>query len=460
MTDMSTASTTPARFPPGPTPRELLPQIRRIQSDAPGFLLSLAKEYGDIAFFPVAKLPVYVVSHPDAIQQVLQNHHRSYSKNTIQYNSLATITGRGLLTSDGTFWLRQRRLAQPAFARSRMLALDSIIVPATQRMLEQWQINARTGQVIDVDAEMMRLTLEVVGKALFSIDLSQEASRLTAAVLTALDHIIYRARNLIVPPDSIPTPRNLRFKRALKTLNEAVYLLIAERRKQGVPGDDLLGMLLQARDEETGEPMNDIQLRDEIITMLIAGHETVASALTWTWYLLANHPAERDCLHSEVTRVLGNRLPSSADLPALTYTAKIFSEALRLYPPAWVITRQVVEEDELLGYPVPPGALVILSPYVVHRLPDFWEDPEAFRPARFDSEGESKRHRFSYIPFGGGPRLCIGSGFATVEAQLIMAQITQQFRLELSPGERVQMDALVTLRPRHGLPMNVRKVPV
>lgn len=455
---MPTTPAQPVRVPPGPTPRELLPQIRRIQSDAPGFLRSLASSYGDIAYFPVAKLPVYVVSHPDGIQQVLQNHHRSYSKNTIQYNSLATITGRGLLTSDGSFWLRQRRLTQPAFARPRMMALDSIVVPATQRMLEHWHQHAYDGRLIDVDEEMMRLTLEVVGKALFSIDLSREASKLTAAVLTALDHIIYKARNLIVPPNSIPTPRNLRFRRALKTLNEAVYALISERLAHGQPGDDLLGMLLQARDEETGEPMNEVQLRDEIITMLIAGHETVASALTWTWYLLANHPVEFDCLRGEVTRVLGNRLPTSADLPALTHTAQVFSEALRLYPPAWVITRQAVEEDDLLGYPVPAGALVILSPYVVHRLPEYWEDPDVFQPGRFSPEREGKRHRFAYIPFGGGPRLCIGSGFAAVEAHLIMAQIVQQFRLELPPGEQVQMDALVTLRPRSGMPMRVRSV--
>jgi cytochrome P450 len=304
-----------------------------------------------------------------------------------------------------------------------------------------------------VDEEMMRLTLEVVGKALFSINLRSEAQRLTGAVLTALDHIVYRARNVIVPPGWAPTPRNLRFRKALQILDQAVNEMIAERRNLGQMGDDLLGMLLQARDEETGQPMEDIQVRDEIMTMLIAGHETVASALTWTWYLLAQNPGEQERLCSEVTGVLGDREPGSGDLPALPYTAQVFSEALRLYPPAWVISRRAVEEDSLLGYPVPAGALMIISPYVVHRREDFWEFAGAFRPDRFDAQQEARRHRFSYIPFGGGPRLCIGSHFAAVEAQLILAMVTQACRLERLPVNPVQVDALVTLRPKHGLPM-------
>jgi len=387
---------------------------------------------------------------------VLQDQHRRYSKNTVQYNALSAITGKGLLTSDGPLWLRQRRLAQPAFARSRLMDLDRIIVPAAQAMLERWQEFARKEIPVDVDAEMMRLTLEIVGKALFSIDLSREAGKLTGAVLTVLDHIVYRARNMIVPPDFVPTPRNLRFGSALRVLDETVYRLIQDRRRSDQPGDDLLGMLLKARDDETGEPMSGRQVRDEILTMLIAGHETVASALTWTWYLLSCHPQARDKMRSEVAGHLGSRLPDSTDLAALPYTAQVFSEALRLYPPAWVITRRAVEEDELMGYPVPAGALMIISPYVVHRHPDFWQAPELFSPERFEPEREGKRHRFAYIPFGGGPRLCIGSGFAAVEAHLIMAMITQQFWLELAPKTQVQVDALVTLRPKEGLPMLVR----
>ncbi len=452
-------TTQPDHLPPGPTPRELLPRIRQIQRDAPGFLLDLAETYGDISFLRVGSLPVYVVSHPDGVKHVLQDQNRRYSKNTIQYNSLATITGRGLLTSDGSFWLRQRRLAQPAFARPRIMALDQIVVPATLEMLGRWQAQAGQNQSIDVDSEMMRLTLEVVGKALFSIDLSRDAARLTKAVLTALDHIIYRARNIIVPPDMLPTPRNLRFRKALRTLDAAVYSLIAERRTSGNLGDDLLGMLLKARDEETGQLMTDEQARDEVLTMLIAGHETVASALTWTWYLLSGNLEIQSRLRKEVVDVLDHRQPASKDLQALPFTAQIFSEALRLYPPAWVITRQAVEADALLGYPIPVGALVIISPYVVHRLPDFWERPQSFNPDRFDPNEENKRHRFAYIPFGAGPRLCIGSNFAIVEAQLIIAMITQRYSMERVAGIETHADALVTLRPHAGLPMRLTPYP-
>lgn len=427
-----------------------------IQKDAPGFLCDLAARYGDIAFLSIGSLPVYSISHPDGIKHVLQDQYRRYSKNTIQYNALATITGRGLLTSDSNLWLRQRRLAQPAFARHRLAALDGIVVPAAAAMLERWQTSALTGKPLDVDGEMMRLALEIVGKALFQIDLSRDAQRLTQAVLTALDHIIYRARNIIVPPDFIPTPRNLRFRRALRILDESVYGLIADRRAAGQLGDDLLGMLLQARDEETGEPMSDEQVRDEVLTMLIAGHETVASALTWTWQLLSQHPPQRECVRAEVQRVLGNRLPTTADLPHLPYVGQVFSEALRMYPPAWVITRQAVEEDEILGFPIPVGALVILSPYVVHHQPAFWEMPDQFLPERFAPEDVARRHRFAYIPFGGGPRLCIGSHFATIEAELIIAMVAQRFELTLATKGTVEMDALVTLRPRHGLPMIAR----
>lgn len=446
---------TSLRYPPGPSPREMLAKIRKIQSNAPGFLVELSQQYGDLAYLTVGKQPVFFVSHPDGVKHILQDQHRRYSKDTIQYNALATITGRGLLTSDGPFWLRQRRLAQPAFSRPRMMALDQIIVPAARAMLDRWEMAAHSGKTLDIDSEMMRLTLEIVGKALFSIDLSREAGRLTGAVLTALDHIMYRARNMLVPPDFVPTPRNLRFRRAVRTLDEAVYGLIAERRHCGQPGEDLLGMLLQARDEETGQPMSDLQVRDEILTMLIAGHETVASALTWAIYLLAGHTAARAVLRAEVERVLAGREPGFQDLGSLAYTGQVFSEALRLYPPAWVITRKAQEADELGGYGIPSGALVIMSPYVLHRRPDFWEDPLEFLPERFLIEREAHQHRFAYIPFGAGPRICIGSSFATIEATLILAMITQRFWLDLVPGAPIQMDALVTLRPHGGLPMRI-----
>jgi cytochrome P450 len=453
---MDKTETSP-KVPPGPSSLELLRQLRKIQRNAPEYLLDAAKQYGDIVFFDVPKNPAYFINHPNLIKHVLLENHRKYSKDTIQYNSLSEITGKGLLTSDGPHWLRQRRLAQPAFAKPRLMALDEVITPATQQMLERWEDTARKGDPLDVDGEMMRLALEVVGKALFSIDLSRDAKRLVDAVLTALDYIVGRARNP-TSPSSLPflmTPRKARFNAAVSTLDMTVYEMIAERQAASDPGDDLLGMLLKARDPENGSPMTPEQVRDEVITILIAGHETVASALTWSWYLLAKHPKQWEQMQAEVSSVLGANLPTTTDLKNIPFTGQVFSEALRLYPPAWLITRKAMETDQIENTPIPPGALFIISPYTIHRHPQFWSNPETFDPARFSHEQEKSRPRFAYIPFGGGPRLCIGDQFAIIEAQMIMAMVTQRFRLELLPYRPVEADPLVTIRPKHGLPMKV-----
>jgi len=444
----------PSPLPPGPSNRELLGKIGQIQSDPLSFLVDLSKEFGPAASFRVFSLPVIVLSSPEGVKHVLQDQYKLYSKNTIQYNALAAITGKGLLTNDGADWLRNRRLIQPAFSRRHILALDQIVIPALDRMLASWEEPARLGQPVDIDREMMQLTLEVVGKALFSIDLSSEARDLTGAVITALDHIVYRVRNQITPPAFLPTPRNLRFRAALHKLDKAIYALLAKRKQAGEPGKDLLGMLLAARDEN-GSPLSERQIRDELMTMLVAGHETVASALTWTWLLLAQHPQVCDRFYKEVYQSLSGCPPTSAALETLPYTGAVFAEALRLYPPAWLITRKAREEDEVCGFRIPRGALVILSPYAVHRQPEHWPETERFLPERFEAPNEPSR--YAYIPFGAGPRICIGNSFAQVEAQLILAGVAQRYRLELA-GPPPAVEALVTLRPRGGLSM--RLVPV
>ncbi len=430
---------------------DLLPRLGQIRANTPAFLLDCAQQ-GDLVRFSVGNVQAFLVNRAEWVRYILQDNHRNYTKNTIQYNSLAQVTGRGLLTSDGELWFRNRRLQQPAFARSRLVALDGVVIPAVERMLEQWQAAAQRGETLDIDQEMMRLTLEVVGKALFSMDLSRSAQRLTQATLTALDHIVYQAQNLVTPPLWLPTPRNRRFRRALSDLNAAVYALMAERQAQMDAGEDMLGMLLKARDPETGAALSQQEVRDEVITLLIAGHETVASSLTWSWYLLARNPHVWQTLHQEVAQ-LGNRLPMSADLAGLRWTGQVFNEALRLYPPAWLITRQSVEADELDGVVIPPRSLIILSPYVLHRHPAYWPNAEVFDPQRFAEEMEKGRPRYSFIPFGGGPRLCIGHQFAQIEAQLILAAVTQRVRLELLDEQAVSAAPLVTLRPTHGLHM-------
>lgn len=433
---------------------QILPtQIPEIQRDPLGFLMRHRAKFGDFIFYSLKIANVYQVTHPEIVRHVLQTNNRNYNKDTIQYNTLSQITGRGLLTSDGDVWLRQRRLAQPAFHRRRLEAMAGTMTEATCAMLDRWEHKARAGAPVDVDAEMMQATLEIVGKTMFNIDLRSGAHALTRAVLTTLDYVVYRANAFLAPPLSWPTGRNREVRAALDLLETAVYDTIAERRASGEDAGDVLSMFLQARDEETGEGMSDAQIRDEMMTLLIAGHETVASALTWGWYLLSMNPTVRVRLEAELDAVLHGRSPTVADLPDLPYTRAVFEETLRLYPPAWLITRRAIDADEIGGVTIPPRALMILSPYVTHRHPDYWPNPLGFDPDNFLGDAVRQRPRFAYIPFGGGPRLCIGDGFALLEAQLMIATIAQRFRLNLVPGHPVKVDALVTLRPHAGLLM-------
>ena len=455
--------------PPGPGSRPPLDDLRTLRDGPHAFLLQIARQYGDIVRYPVGPLAVYLVVHPDGVKRVLQDNAKNYSKDTFQYNLLSSITGRGLLTSDGDFWLRQRRLAQPAFHKQRIAGFAGLMTSCAEAMLARWDGSAARGEPIDVAAEMMHLALQIVGKALFSIEIGDEADELAQATLVVLDHIVGRARTFGIVPQWLPTPGNLRYRRALRTLEEAVNTTIASRRRD--PGNaaraDLLAMLMSARDPDTGEGttipeaqrsgMTDRQLRDEMITVLIAGHETVASALAWAWYLLATDPAAEAKLHAELAAVLGGRTPQVDDLPDLRYTQAVFEEAMRLYPPAWIITRKALADDEIGGYRVPANALVVTSPYVTHRQAAVWNDPEAFDPDRFSEERVAGRPRFAYYPFGGGPRLCIGDQFALTEARLIIASVAQRYRLRLVPGHPIAVEPGVTLRPKHGLLMTLEK---
>jgi cytochrome P450 len=358
-----------------------------------------------------------------------------------------------VLTSDGDTWLRQRRLSQPAFHRERIAALSGQMAATTGELLERWQVYASSGQPVDVAAEMMRVALAIVGRALFSIDLSSEAGNLVEAVMVVLDHIVWRARTFGMMPGFLPTARNLRFRAALRTLDQAVYALIEERRCGAAAQADLLSMLVAAQDPETGTGMSERQLRDEVITLLVAGHETVASALAWTWYLLSQNPQAEAKLQAEVD-ALGGRAPT--DPAQLAYARMAFEEALRLYPPAWIITRRALADDELGGYAIPAGALVVLSPYTAHRDPAFWQEPECYDPERFSPERSAGRPCFAYFPFGGGLRLCIGNTFALLEAQVVLSQVASRYRLELMPGQSIEVEPGVTLRPKHGLQMAIK----
>ena len=432
---------------------ELLKQVPRILNSPVEYLDFAARTYGDQVHFKAGSVSAYFLNHPDAVQHVLRDHHQDYDKNTIQYNALARVTGRGLLTNSGEHWLKQRRLIQPAFARQKLARIEPFANAAADSAIERWR-RLGVNTPVDLEHEMLVISLEVLGLALFGADLGNQVHVLVDAVLAALGHIMAGAKNPLQPPAFLPTAANRKFKQALAMLDEAVESMLKGRQSSGL-GDDLLSMLISAQNAQGKIALPDRQIRDEIVTLLIAGHETVAIALTWTWYLLAQNPAVYERLLSEVDTVLSGRAPAVTDLEALSYTGQVFQEALRLYPPAWLITRRAKIADQINGISIPANSLVIISPYTMHRHEQYWQQPDVFDPQRFDEKSIKLQHRFAYIPFGGGPALCIGKNFALTEAVILIARISQAFRFERTSEASLKMDALVTLRPVGGLPVRL-----
>ena len=448
-------ATTRPRRPPGPKGIPLIGNLLEARRDPLRFVLNLARDYGDVARYRLGIYTGYLVNHPDYIQHVLQLNHQNYSKENYTYQMLRPVLGKGLLTSDGPHWLRQRRLIQPAFKRKRLADFGTLITTATIELLEDWDSRAAQNRPIDVAEEMRHLTLRIIGETLFGTDVSVESGRIGTAFTSLNEDVTYRLKTVFVPPLWVPTPRNLAFRRARTELDAIVYAVIANRRQSGDSGSDLLGMLLAARDEANGEGMTDQQLRDEVMTLMLAGHETTATALTWTWYLLSEHPRVVQRMWAELDDVLGGRIPTVDDLPALVYMKQVIQESLRLYPPVWIISRTAIDDDRVGPYEIPAGTVVLLSQYVTHRHPDFWGNPEHFEPERFSPERTANRHRYAYFPFGGGPRLCIGDNLAMMEIQLILATIAQRYRLELAPTHPVKPEPLVTLRSRYNMKMMI-----
>jgi cytochrome P450 len=437
---------------PGPRGHLLLGSARDIQRDPLRFGLAMTQQYGDIVRIRLLLWPAYLVNHPDGVKHVLQENQQNYNKDLYPYQIFKPLLGRGLVTNDGKSWLHQRRLMQPAFHRKRLAAFGSLMTDATVMMLDQWQDFAERAQQLDIAAEMLRLTLRIVGQALFNIDLSDETRIVGQALITVnklLSDYIYAP----FPPLNVPTSRNRLIQTAFRTLDQVVQGIINQRRQQNMDTDDLLSMLLSVRDEETGQRMNDQQVRDEVMTLLIAGYETVSTALVWTWYLLSQYPEMEHRLHSELDIVLRGDLPTVEHLVELPYTRMVIEEALRLYPPAWIFGRKAIADDKIGGYSIPANSMIVLSPYITHRHPALWEHPEVFDPERFTPERSAGRPPFAYFPFGGGPRMCIGNNFALMEMQLILATIAQRYKLRLVPGHTVEPEALLSLRPRYGLPM-------
>jgi cytochrome P450 len=435
--------------PAGPRGYPLLGVLPQLRSDPLRTFLDAADRYGDIVHMKAGPYHGYLLLDPEYIKHVLQDNARNYHKSPL-YERLKDGVGNGLLTSEDSFWLRQRRLAQPAFHRQRLAAMADAMVDCAMQMLDRWDRAPSTAGQIDLVAEMMSVTQAIIVRTMFSTDLGS-ASDVVNRTWPIINRRIGETFWSTKLETTLPLPANLRFRRALGELETVVYRIIAERRRGLGDEADLLSMLLSARDEETGEGMTDRQLRDEVMTMLLAGHETTSLALSWTYYLLSQHPETQGGIVDEVDRVVGSARPSFAHVERLTLTRRVLEESLRLYPPAWGFSRLALADDEIGGYRIPRGSIAFVIPFVVHRRPKLWPDPERFDPGRFTPERESVRPKFSYIPFGGGPRGCIGSQFAMLEAQLIVAAIAQRYRIELLPAQNVRPEPLITLRPNPGL---------
>lgn len=419
--------------------------ILALRNDPLGYLERIAARYGDLAHLRVGPYKVVFVNHPALVYEMLVAKDASFIKGRA-LDQTRDVFGQGLLTSEGEFHKRQRRLIQPAFHRRRIEGYADAMAADAAAAAARWQ----NGETVDISREMTRLTLRIVARTLFSVDVEEESAREVGQALDALVDAFSVVAVLGSAIRKLPLPSVRRANRARKTLDALIYRMIAERRRTGGGGEDLLSLLLAARDED-GSAMDDRQVRDEAMTLFLAGHETTANALAWSWYLLAGHPEAEARFHAEIDAVLGDRLPGAADLPSLPVTRQVLAEAMRLYPPAWAVSRRATEPVTIGGYPVPAGSGVLASQWVLHRDPRFFPDPLAFRPERWTEDFEARLPRLAYFPFGGGPRICIGMGFAWMEGILLLATIGRRWKMRLVPGQRVEPHPRITLRPKNGV---------
>jgi cytochrome P450 len=433
--------------PPGPKGRFLLGSLIEVSRDWLGFYARCAEEYGDVVRIHLAHVPVYLVAHPRDIETVLVTNAGNFTKSA-DYRALARVLGRGLLTSEGEFWKRQRSLIQPAFHRQNILTYAALMTRAAGRMLDSWKEKAER----NIHEDMMRVTLEIVAQCLYGAEVADAAERVGKAMDVVTEQFINNASLAMLFPFDIPVRFARREWRAIRELNEIIGNIIRERRASDQPREDLLEMLLRARDADNN-PMSDAQLRDEVMTLFLAGHETTAIALSWACYLIAQNPHIEKKLAEELRAVLGDRVPAPEDLPRLRYTEMVFKEAMRLYPAVWGIGRRAVNACDLGGYRVPAASNIFILQWRTQRDPRFFPDPERFDPERWreDPVRSGKIPRFAYFPFGGGSRVCVGAAFAMMEATLLLAMIQQKYPLEVVPGHPIEVFASVTLRPKYGI---------
>jgi cytochrome P450 len=438
------SDSSPQKFPPGPPSNLIRSLFGAMQQNPLDYFTAMAQKYGDVSGMRIGKFRSLFINHPDLIEDVLVNNARLYYKGRI-LRANKYLFGEGLLTSEGDFWLRQRRLAQPAFHRARVNAYAATMAEYAEQLIATW----RNGEERDIHEEMMQLALRIVSKTLFDADVTRDAKEIGETLDVLLQIAANFGRTILVPL-WVPSPRNIRAKLGITRLEKVIYRIIAERRANGRDTGDLLSILLHAQDED-GTHMNDRQLRDETITLFLAGHETTANTLAWTWWLLAQNPAVEKKFHEELDGALGGRVPEVDDLPKLAFLNNVLTESLRLYPTAWGMARLAAEEHEIAGYPVRPGYGVAFAQWVIHRDARWFDAPQEFRPERWDNGLAKQLPRFAYFPFGGGPRQCIGNTFALMEASVVLATIGQKFRFQLVPNHKVTPLASITLRPKNGI---------
>ena len=451
---MNTAEGVPIRaskptrtpLPPGPKGNLLLGVMPEFNRDTLGFIRR-CQDYGDVVRTRFFYLPAYFLYNPDDIEYVLSTNSRNFIKSrSLRSNFFRRLVGNGLVTSEGEFWRRQRRLAQPAFHRQRISAYGNVMVDYAQRIISSW----RADEVRDIHRDMMCLTLEIVVQTLFNADVSGDADRIGRVLSQMVKPFASQATLKWILDNRLPTPTHRRFHKAARQIDELVYRIISERRESGCDQGDLLSMLLAAHDED-GSQMTDQQLRDEVMTLFLAGHETTALTLSWAWYLLALDSDVEKKFHAELEEVLAGKPPTVADLPRLKYTEMIAKESMRLYPPAYGVGREAIAECEIGGYRVRPKTQVFMFQWAIHRDPRFFDEPERFNPDRWTEEFISRLPKYAYFPFGGGPRQCIGNYFAMMEVVLLLATIGQRFRLSLVPDHPVTLLPAMSLRPRDGI---------
>ena len=418
--------------------------------------MRMMKQMGPIYSFNVGRYHVTYLSKPEYIRHILQENYKNYKKNVF-YDELKIILGQGLVTSEGDFWRKQRKMIQPAFHHKQIEHFSQLMVSSTKRLMTKWDESAIQNSTINIDEDMKSLTMEIVAQCLFSNDTDTFAKAATNSVNVVLDWSKNRMESLVKSPQWVPTQSNREYNKAFSVLKEIVMGIIQERRAMNDRPNDLLTTMIEMTDEDSKKGMNDQQIFDEILTLFMAGHETTAHTLVWTWYLLSKNPQVRKKLNNEVDAILQNSDVSFAQVPQLSYTKMVIQESMRYIPAVWGIGREAIADDRIDGFPIPKGATVGVSIYQMHHHPKYWENPEGFDPERFNPDNESKINKWVYMPFGGGPRACVGNAFAMMEAQIILAMLSKRYTLNLRSDIPIEFDPGITLRPKYEFFMDIKK---